>query len=241
MGLFDLPAPLFSIPTALLSGLLPPAILIVLWGVVGAVVGVELYRLFSPQQRLTVLKTELRSAQEQLSGYDGELAGAWPIMGRLLRLAFSRLALVLPAAILSSLPLLALIVWLDTVYGRSLPAAGQEVTATTPSADFVAHWSGANGDKVPHVIVTDRAGQTVADVALRAPVDRIEKRRWWNLLFGNPVGYLPNQSAIDRIDLALPRQELIDIGPRWLRGWEPIFFAALLLCAIPLSLFRRVQ
>src|ERR1700752_3147883 len=102
MGLFHLPAPLFSIPTALLSGLLPPVILILLWGVVGAVVGVELYRLVSPQQRLTVLKADLRSAQERLSSYDGELDGAWPLMGRLLRLAFGRLALVLPAAILSS-------------------------------------------------------------------------------------------------------------------------------------------
>ena len=241
MGLFDLPAPLFSIPTALLSGLLPPVILILLWGVVGAVVGVELYRLFSPQQRLTVLKADLRSAQERLSSYDGELDGAWPIMGRLLRLAFGRLALVLPAAILSSLPLLALIVWLDTVYGHSLPAAGQPVAATTSSADFEAHWNGAAGDEVPHVIVTDRAGQTVADVAVGAPVDRIEKRHWWNLLFGNPLGYLPEEAAIDHVDLALPRQELIDIGPHWLRGWEPIFFAALLLCAIPLSLFRRVQ
>jgi hypothetical protein len=241
MGLFDLPAPLFSIPTALLSGLLPPVVLIVLWGVVGGVVGVELYRLLSPQQRLTILKTDLRSAQERLSGYDGDLAGAWPLMGRLLRLAFGRFALVLPAAILSSLPVLALIVWLDTVYSRSLPSAGQPVAATTSSADFEAHWTSASSNEVPHIVVTDRAGQTVADVAVRAPVDRIEKRRWWNFLFGNPLGYLPEEAAFDHVDLALPRQELIDIGPRWLRGWEPIFFAALLLCAIPFSLFRRVQ
>lgn len=241
MGLFDLPAPLFSVPTALLSGLLPPALLILFWGVIGGIVGVELYRLFSPQRRLAVLKNELSTAQHQLSTYDGELAGAWPLMGRLLRLAFGRFALVLPAAILSSLPVLALIVWLDTAYGLSLPPAGQPVAATTSSAYFDARWDSATGDDVPHVVVTDQAGQTVADVAVGAPVDRIEKRRWWNLFFGNPLGYLPAEGAVDHVDLALPRRELIDIGPTWLRGWEPIFFAALLLCAIPFSLLRRVQ
>jgi hypothetical protein len=183
MGLFDLPAPLFSIPTALLSGLLPPALLILLWGVVGGIVGVELYRLFSPQRRLAALKSELSAAQQQLSTYDGEFAGAWPLMGRMLRLAFGRLALVLPAAILSSLPLLALIVWLDTVYGRSLPPAGEPVATTTSSADFEARWNAPTGNEVPHVVVTDRAGQTVADVAVGAPVSRIEKRRWWNLFW----------------------------------------------------------
>jgi hypothetical protein len=241
MGLFDLPAPLFSIPTALLSGLLPPAVLILLWGIAGAVIGVELYRLLSPQQRLAVLKTDLRTAQQRLNGYDGDLDGAWPLMRRLLHLAFARFALVLPAAILSSLPLLSLIVWLDTVYGYTFPAAGQSVEATTPSAGFQAHWRGTVGEDLPHVIVTDQAGQTVADVAVGAPVDRIEKRHWWNLLFGSPAGYLPENAAIDRVDLALPRRELIGVGPYWLRGWEPMFFAALLLCAIPLSLFRRVQ
>jgi len=241
MGLFDLPAPLFSIPTALLSGFFPPVLLILLWGVIGGIVGVELYRLLSPQRRLTVLKSELSAAQQQLATYDGEFAGAWPLMGRLLRLAFGRLALVLPAAVLSSLPVLALIVWLDTGYSRSLPPAGQPVAATTSSADFEARWNGGSGNDVPHVVVTDRAGQTVADVAVGAPVDRIEKRRWWNLFFGNPLGYLPAEGAIDHVDLALPRRELIDVGPTWARGWEPIFFAALLLCAIPFSLLRRVQ
>src|SRR5262245_46132522 len=141
MGLFDLPAPLFSAPTALLSGLLPPVILVLLWGVIGGIVGVELYRLFSPQRRLAAVKSELSAAQQQLSTYDGEFAGAWPLMGRLMRLAFGRLALVLPAAVVSSLPVLALIVWLDTAYGHNLPPAGQPVVATTSPADFEARWN----------------------------------------------------------------------------------------------------
>src|SRR5262245_37855009 len=100
MGLFDLPAPLFSIPTALLSALFPPVLLILLWAVIGGIVGVELYRLLPPRRRLTVLESELSAAQQRRPAYDGGFAGAWPLMGRLLRLAFGRLALVLPAGVL---------------------------------------------------------------------------------------------------------------------------------------------
>ena len=49
------------------------------------------------------------------------------------------------------------------------------------------------------------------------------------------------RTAVERVDLSLEKRELIAIGPPWLRGWEPLFFAALLLCAIPFSLLRRVQ
>jgi hypothetical protein len=76
---------------------------------------------------------------------------------------------------------------------------------------------------------------------VKAPVDRIEKRHWWNLLLGNPAGYLPAETAVDRIDLAMQRREVIALGPSWLRTWEPIFFAPLLLGALMLNLIRRVE
>jgi hypothetical protein len=241
MGLFDLPAPLFTWITSQLSGFLPPAALIVLWALLGAVVATELYRLLSPQHRLAAVKAELVAAQRDLSGYDGELAGAWPRMGRLLRLALQRLALVLPAAILSSLPLLSLIVWLDTAYSRSFSDTGQPVAATFPMAGFGAQWRDAT-EKLPRrLVITDEAGRVIADVVVKAPVDRIEKRRWWNFLFGNPAGYLPADTAIDRIDLPVQHQEVIALGPPWLRGWEVVFFVPLLIGALTLNLLRRIE
>jgi hypothetical protein len=241
MGLFDIPAPLFAWITHALSGLLPPAALILFWALLGAVVATELYRLLSPQHRLATVKNELRAAQRRLSNYDGEFAGAWPLMGGLLGLAFRRLMMVLPAAIASSLPLLSLIVWLDTAYSRSFPDAGQPIEAFTPAPGFQAQWRDVKENEPPRLIVTDEAGKTVVDMVVGAPVDRIEKRHWWNLLLGNPAGYLAAESPLDRIDFSLQRQEVIALGPPWLRGWEALFFAPLLLCALALNLLRRVE
>jgi hypothetical protein len=241
MGLFDLPAPLFTWITSQLSDYLPPVTLIVLWALVGAVIATELYRLLSPQHRLAAVKAELRAAQRDLSGYDGELAGAWPRMGRLLRLALQRIALILPAAILSSLPLLSLIVWLDTAYSRSFPDSAEPAAPTIAAPGFGAQWRDTT-EKLPRrLVVTDEAGKVVADVVVRAPVDRIEKRHWWNLLFGNPAGYLPAETPVDRIDLPVERREMIAVGPPWLRGWEAMFFVPLLVGALTLNLLRRVE
>ncbi|HEY7690274.1 MAG TPA: hypothetical protein VH835_16355 [Dongiaceae bacterium] len=241
MGLLDLPAPLFAGVTSLFAGFLPPVALILLWAVLGAAVAVELYRVLSPQQRLAAVKSELSAVQRRLAAYDGDLDDAWPMIRRMFGLALRRLAIVLPAAILSSLPLLSLIVWLDTAYARKLPAPGETISVTTPTAGADVRWRSAGAGEAPHVVVTDPSGRTVADVAVKAPVDRIEKRQWWNILFANPLGYLPADAAVERVDLSLEKRELIAIGPPWLRGWEPLFFAALLLCAIPFSLLRRVQ
>lgn len=232
---------MFSAITALFSGLLPPAALIILWAALGAVAAVELYRLLSPQRRLAAVKAELSGVQRRLAIHDGEFSDAWPMIRRMFSLALRRLFMVLPAGILSSLPLLSLIVWLDTVYARHFPGPGETVAATTPTPGADVQWRPAKGDEAPRLLVIDQQGRTVADVPVKAPVDRIEKHHWWNLLLANPAGYLPDGAAVDRVDLALERRELIAVGPAWMRTWEPLFFAALLLCAIPFSLLRRVQ
>jgi hypothetical protein len=239
MGLLDLPAPLFDWLDRQLADLIPPAARILLWALLGAAIATELYRLISPQARIAAAKVRLREAQQRLADYDGEFADAWPLMGNMLRLALRRIGLVFPAAMVSSLALLSLIAWLDSRFSLRFPDPGQTVEVHTSAPGFQAQW--LEGIIVPHVVVTDDRGSTVADVPVTAPVDRIHKRRWWNALLGNPAGYLPMDAAVDRIDIAVPAQELLEIGPPWLRGWEVIFFASLLLGTLGFHHFRRIQ
>ena len=39
---------------------------------------------------------------------------------------------------------------------------------------------------------------------LSAPVPTIHKRQWWNALVGNPLGYLPDSSRLEGIELVCP-------------------------------------
>src|SRR5690606_10223294 len=114
MGLFDLPSPFLSLIDGWLGNFLPAWVRVLLWAALGAFVSMELYRLASPQKRIAGIKAALRQAQERVSGFDGEFEDAWPLIRRMLSLAFRRVALVFPATILASLPLLFVILWLDS-------------------------------------------------------------------------------------------------------------------------------
>jgi hypothetical protein len=92
----------------------------------------------------------------------------------------------------------------------------------------------------PHILVFDEAGGTIAEARMARPVPVIHKHRWWNLFFGNPLGYLPADGPIDHIRADLPRQQHLSFGPLWMRGWEFIFFMTLLAVSIGLKLKLKI-
>ena len=53
-------------------------------------------------------------------------------------------------------------------------------------------------------------------------------------------GYLLDSAQFDRISMTLPAREIVHVGPGWLRGWEPWFFATLFLASIAFKLRWRV-
>lgn len=239
MALFDLPAALFGWMDGLLSAL-PPLVRLLLWAMLGALVSMEVYRLLSPQARIARLKTELAEAQKRLSDFDGEFADAGPLIGRMLALALKRVWVVLPATLAGTVPLIALILWLDTSYARNYPQPGQDV-AVEAGGDFQGRWEWPETDAPPTARITAANGETVEEVRVEAPVPVIHKKRWWNVIIGNPAGYLSEASPVDAISLDLPRLEVHHAGPAWLRRWEVLFFPALILIALSFKTVRRIQ
>ena len=81
----------------------------------------------------------------------------------------------------------------------------------------------------------------MTDVPVVSPAPVIEKWRWWNALIGNPAGYLADGLPIDRIEIGLPRRQILSFGPAWMRGWEITFFGSLMLFALSFKMLRRVE
>jgi len=239
MGLLDFPAPFLSWLDDWLTGFLPPLAKLILWAGVGAILSMALYRLLSPQHQIAALKRVLVRAQQRVAEYDGELSGAWPLIGRMLSLAVRRVALVLPATLLASLPLLAFIVWLDGAYGSVFPPPGEPAQIEV-RGDYHGEWIEGSGGP-PLARVVNGNGEPVVDVPLAAPVSTVHKRRWWNALIGNPAGYLPADAPIDDIRVAMHRQQFLSVGPDWLRGWEAIYFPALILFALTFKAVWRIE
>ena len=87
----------------------------------------------------------------------------------------------------------------------------------------------------------DGAGNVVERVPLSAPVPTIHKRQWWNALVGNPIGYLPDTSRLEWIELALPQKEYLTVGPAWLRAWYVVFLGALLAVSLAIKVAARIE
>src|SRR5699024_6143220 len=236
----NLPQPLLEWLDTSLLGFLPPVVRLLLWSILAALLAMEFYRLLSPQKRITAIKGESREAQRRLNDYDGPFDESWPLIRQVLALAFRRIWLVLPATLAASLPLLMVIVWLDASYGHRFPTPQEQVAVEVPAEGLVGRLD--NGlNSPPIAVVADASGTTVTEVILKAPIPLLHKWQGWNLLLGNPAGYLPDDAPVDRVQLALPRLEVLSFGPQWLRGWEPTFFAALMIFAFLLKYLRRLE
>lgn len=240
MTLFDLPAPLLQWVDDRITHVLPAAASIAAWAVLGGIACLELYRVTSPQKRIGRIKREAKAAQQELSSYDGEMEGAWPLMKSMLGLSLKRVGIVIPATLLAAYPVVALLVWMSSAYGHVYPTRGERVDVEV-AAPLEGRWLDSDAGNPPHVQARRPDGTVVLDVPLAAPVPILHKRRWWNRLMRNPAGYLPNDAPVDAMRIDLPRRELHGIGPSWMRGWEAIFLPVLFVAALTYKIVRRID
>lgn len=239
MGLLDHPATLFSLVDDTLAGVVSETARLVLWGIAAGVLSVGLYALVSPQAKIAVAKRRAVRARQQLNAYDGDFGGAFPLIRAQLRAAFQHVGLVLPATLVASVPLLALLFWLESSYGYDLPGEDAPPQIMVCPSTFEGRWeAGTDG---PRVQVRDPDGGVLADVPVWRPVPRVEKRRWWNRLTENPLGYLPEDSPVVLVKIELPTRTYLDFGPEWTRSWWAIFFPSLLFGSLAAYRLARVE
>jgi hypothetical protein len=239
MGLLDFPAPFFDFVDGNLLSILPPLARLVVWAVLAAIASILVYRLLSPQARIAETKTAAAAARRRLNAHRGDLESALPLMRKSLALAGLQVLLVLPGALVGSLPVLSLLIWLDTTYARDFPPElATPAVQVSPLGDYVSKWSGdESGGRIE---IVNAAGREVATLPLAKPVPLIERRHWWNLFIGNPAGYLPDSGPIERVTITLPEREYLPAGPSWARSWLSIVLPVLLVASLALLRIARI-
>lgn len=235
MGLLDLPAPFFDFVDRSLLGALPPLARLILWAIAGAAVSLTLYRWLSPQRRIAAAKAAALDARRRLNAHDGDLDSALPLMRQSMKAALRHVGLVFPGALIASLPVLALLVWLDGAYGYQLPQGTQTPTVSVEPAPYSGQWQ-----RDGSIEVRDQSGAEVAHLTLAEPITQIGKRQWWNTIIGNPAGYLPEQGPIDSVMIALPERQYLPVGPDWLRSWMTVALTALVIASLLIMRIARI-
>lgn len=248
VGLFDLAGPVLSWLDQGLAPVMPAAGRLVLWGLVAAILSMALYAMLSPQQRLRRVREEAVEARRALDGYEGSFAGARPLIGAMFATSMKQLGLVLTPAVLASLPLLFMLVWLHGSFAYLLPERPSTVDLHTVPEGYaasvqpsqVASSAGVVLADAPSLVVRDGRGRVVEERPLNAPVTSLHKERWWNLLIANPLGYLADDSPLEWVEIDLPRREVLPIGPWWLRTWEFVFFTTLVAASLAIKFVFRL-
>ncbi|MEM9387136.1 MAG: hypothetical protein AAGA68_18885 [Pseudomonadota bacterium] len=242
VGIFDAASPALTSIDCLID-VLPSTLRLWLWGMLGGALSVGVYAWVSPQRRLRVIGRMAVRSQRRLDAYDGDLASAWPLLGRHLRLALARVGWALGPTALSALPVLFLYAWASNTFAYAWPEAGRAVLVQAQPAAYSAAWGGQPGgeEKAASIRLSDGAGRSLGTVTVNAPVPAVHKRQWWNGLFGNPAGYLDAKSPVEALRLQLPARDYVGVGPAWMRGWEFSFLLALLVSALGLRTALRLQ
>lgn len=256
MGLLDLPAPLLDAIDNGLERIGAPALLRILaYAATSAWIGMALYRRLSDQPRLVELGAEVARSQQALARHEGDFATLRGLILANLRATFRHLALTLRPALIASLPLLFALPWLSNRFDFQQPESGTPISVCVRPATAGLHWQAsstfaadASGcwripwpDAKTPAILFGSAGQTLLAMPNIARSDTIEKFGWFNWLTGNPAGYLPSDAAIARANIELPQRQLLRMGPAWLRGWIPWYFAAVFIVSLWLKWRWRLR
>jgi hypothetical protein len=141
-------------------------------------------------------------------------------------------------------------------FDATMPAPGAPVEVEAFAQDGAAlpplHWQGdarAAGEGKwtvtwpaagAHLELMDADDEVLVTLPPPAPVGVVHQRRWWNVLLGNPAGYLP-PGEVDAVEIDLPRREYLPFGPDWLRGWIPLFFAVVIAVSLLLKVLWRLH
>lgn len=238
-GLLNLAYPLFDALDRLI-GFLPDAVRLVLWGALSAAAAMALYRRLSGQERIKALQAEARGLRQRLMQTD-DAAEAARLAGENLKLSMRTLGTVTGPAMLSGLPVILVLAWVSASFATSAPAPGSAVPLTSepPSVTVTGSppvaggeaalaWPGPGGT----IALADPTGTIFEAPAPDPPPWILHKKRWWNLLLGNPAGYLADGAAADAVYLAVPDREVLAVGPGWMRGWAFTYLVSLLIVSL---------
>lgn len=257
MGLFDLAAPILGAVDQSLESSIPGGLRLVGWGILSGWLTMLLYRRFSRQEAIAELKAAQKQLQDKIARFEGEFNELMPMIRKAFSLGFRQLGLSIGPAILATIPILFIVAWVATRFVYEAPPAADEIAVTVEPAagelSWSASWSGWAGAAPADsgwTIPWPAKGESVTLSDGNAPVLNlsdealhgvIHKQRWWNSLFGNPAGYLPNDSAADLVRIALPERQYLPFGPQWMRGWMFAFFGTFLLASIAFKFILKID
>lgn len=250
----NVPFPLLDLLDAMMGRVAPSFLRLTVWAALGGGLSMGLYALLSAQQKIARISGEAATARRALATYDQDFNGLWRLAGRSVSLSLRHLGLAAVPALVACIPLVSLMTWLSTTYGHHFPAPGAMITieASPSHGGLQCHpepcpvlrdglWQVQWPTGERKVRLLDGATREIAELPPVAPITLLHKKRWWNVLLGNPAGYVPDDVLVDQVQIGLPVNEYLDFGPPWMRSWQVVFATVLTVTSLAIKFAFRLR
>lgn len=262
LGILDWPGILFGLLNDFLLLVLPLPVTLVFWAALSGWATMWVYRATSNQDKLAALKPQVKAVQDKLKRYDGEFSGLIPLIKENFRLSGRHIGLAIGPALIAGIPVLFVLVWGSNEFGAYFPEAGKRVNVEV-SSDSIERdadnwrWIGTDARSLPSAVdeplrwrldwpaasatLETAAGEAAVELPTEAPTPVLHKRQWWNLLIGNPAGYLADDNPVESIRMGLPSHEILPVGPGWMRGWLFTYFVVVIVVSLGFKFYWKVH
>ncbi|QKK02404.1 MAG: hypothetical protein HND55_06925 [Pseudomonadota bacterium] len=262
LGILDWPGIVFGWINELLLFVLPLPVTLIFWAFVSGWATMWVYRAVSNQDKLAALKPQVKVVQNKLRRYDGEFSGLIPLISENFRLSGRHIGLAIGPAIVAGIPVLFVLVWASNEYGTYFPETGAPVNVEVVSDQVERdadnwRWHDTEAKHLPSAVdeplrwrigwpeqtarLTTADGQTAVALPPDEPAPILHKRKWWNLLIGNPAGYLAAGNPVESIRMDLPTHDMLPFGPGWARSWLFVYLVVVVIVSLGYKFYWKVH
>lgn len=248
-GLFGILDPVLHAADGVMA-FLPPLGRLLVWGLIAGVLSILLYRAVSPQARLRKLSEETTAARAELKSMQPHDAGYAGLIMRSLMVSLRRLGVSFFPALVSALPVLLMVVFLDTRYGLTKPEPGELVAVLTENGEDIAMdrgqqlragWVFAWPGRDEVVQVRDAAGSEILAITSDTRPGLASKGGLLRFLFGAPAGGLPGHSTVDSLVIETTPRDFVQRNVIFPFQWTIPYFLAVILASLGLKFALRIK
>jgi hypothetical protein len=189
---------------------------LLLWGVIAGAASMGLYRLLSPQGRLRELAERAREARRSPPG-----GAAGASMTGLVQISGRRLLLTLAPTLVSCVPILFVLGFLNATYDLDPPEAGVPVAVLSGDGDAIAveggqrfaeGWTVAWPGPGEKVRVFDAQGRPIYTLTADTRPGAARERGPTALLLGAPAGLIAPESSVDSLEIVTAPRSILQAG-----------------------------
>lgn len=232
---------------------MPLFLRVCIWGIVAGLIAIMLYKVTSNQAKITTLKKDIKTILNQLLKEDNDESEFFSLTMKNLKYSFKLVVFSFIPAFLSTIPVIIIMLCVQTYHSYALPEGnGRILVTTTPEvesikvepAKIVKTTSKNNIKIVPSketITITIKDEPVFEGNVFDPPVSIIEKYQWWNILIGNPAGYISNSAPIEAITFHFKRKKLFNSPTNWVNGWELTFFLSVFVSTLLAKIILKIQ